>query len=196
MKNIFLKNFLYYKKLGDQSLEQLNDNQVLWHYNAKAESVAAIVKKISIKMALSAMRISNKVGVQSGRNPNESFDNNQHSPAEILKMWEKEWSFLFEVLNKVPEENYDSTIVIHGEPRIFIEETIALFAAVTYSIGKIVYISKMLTASEGKTFFIPKNEFPKTSSEIRKEENPSEIQHNSSPVCFAQSDEVREEFKE
>ena len=50
MKELFIKRFQYYKKLGDKTFAQLNEQEILWQYNEESNSVATIVKHLSGNM--------------------------------------------------------------------------------------------------------------------------------------------------
>ena len=41
-----IKQFKYYKSLGDKTFEQLTEEQIHWQYNTESNSVAIIVKHI------------------------------------------------------------------------------------------------------------------------------------------------------
>jgi len=50
MKDLLIKRFEYYKMLGDQSFEQLSDEQIFWQFNEESNSIAIIVKHIAGNM--------------------------------------------------------------------------------------------------------------------------------------------------
>ena len=50
MKELFIKRFLYYKALGDETFAQLSDEQLFWQPNQESNSIAVIVKHLSGNM--------------------------------------------------------------------------------------------------------------------------------------------------
>jgi len=53
-----IKQFEYYKMLGDKNLDQLTDDQLFWQYNAESNSIAVIVKHLWGNMLSRGGRIS------------------------------------------------------------------------------------------------------------------------------------------
>ncbi len=53
----------------------------------------------------------------------------------------------------------------------------------------------MLKDEAGKTLAIPKNISENNTLALLKNQIAEEIQENSSPVCFAKSDEIRDDYK-
>ena len=111
----------------------------------------------------------------------------------MLEYWEKGWNCLFEALNQINDENIHSTIYIRGEAHSVLDAVLRQLAHYPYHIGQIVFLGKMLKNEDWKTLSIARNKSQDFNNEmLSKSENISE---NSSPVCFAKSDEVRDEFK-
>lgn len=50
MKDLFIKRFGYYKMLGDQSFEQLSEEEIFWQFNEESNSIAVVVKHIAGNM--------------------------------------------------------------------------------------------------------------------------------------------------
>lgn len=195
MKDLFIKRVQYYKELGDKTFEQLNDDQVLWQYNSESNSIATIVKHLSGNMISRWTNFLTEDGEKDGRNRDSEFENDIHSKAEMLEIWEKGWSVFFEALNQISEENLNTIIFIRGEKLSFLDALLRQLAHYPYHIGQIIYAAKMLKNDDWKTLSIAKNKSKEYTTELLKKQIPPEIQQNSSPVCYAKSDEVRDEYK-
>ncbi len=195
MKNLFTKRFQYYKELGDKTFSQLNDEQVLWQYNPESNSIATIVKHLSGNMLSRWTNFLIEDGEKNWRNRDSEFENNIKSKEEMLEVWEKGWTVFFEALNQIQEETWQKEITIRGEKHSVLDAVLRQLAHYPYHVGQIIYIAKMLKNDDWKTLSIARNQSQEFNIEMLKRQNPEEIQQNSSPVCYAKSDEVRDEFK-
>ena len=193
MKKLFIKRFQYYKELGDKTLAQLSEEQIFWQYNEESNSIAVIIKHTAGNMLSRWTNFLTEDGEKSWRNRDSEFVNSFKTKEEVLEYWEKGWNCLFEALNQINDENIHSTIYIRGEAHSVLDAVLRQLAHYPYHIGQIVFLGKMLKNEDWKTLSIARNKSQDFNNEmLSKYENISE---NSSPVCFAKSDEVRDEFK-
>jgi len=193
MKDLFIKRFLYYKELGDKTFAQLSDEQMFWQYNEESNSVAIIVKHIAGNMLSRWTYFLTEDGEKSWRNRDSEFVNNFKNKAEVLEFWEKGWTCLFTALEQITDENISSTIYIRNEAHSVIDAVLRQLAHYPYHIGQIIYIAKMLKNDDWKTLSIARNKSAEFNQKMISKFD--ESQENSSPVCFAKSDEVREDYK-
>jgi len=193
MKDLLIKRFLYYKELGDKTFVQLSEEEIFWQYNEESNSVAVIVKHIAGNMLSRWTNFLQEDGEKGWRNRDSEFVNTFRTKAKVLEYWEKGWKCLLEALEQISEENISYTIYIRNEPHSVLDAVLRQLAHYPYHIGQIIYIAKMLKNGDWKTLSIAKNK----SSEFNKmmTEKSGNTTQNSSPVCFANSDEVRDEYK-
>lgn len=194
MKDLFLKRFQYYKNIADQTFEQLEEPQLFWQYNPESNSIATIVKHISGNMISRWTNFLTEDGEKEWRNRDAEFENDIQSKAEMLEMWEKGWLVLFDALNQVNDANINSIILIRGEKLSFVDALLRQLAHYPYHIGQIIYLAKMLKNDDWETLSIARNKSQEY-TELLKKQNSAEIHQNSSPVCYAKSDEVRDEYQ-
>ena len=186
MKDLFIKRFQYYKELGDKTFEQLNEQEILWQYNEESNSIATIVKHLSGNTISRWTNFLTEDGEKDWRNRDSEFENSVKT--ETLELWEKGWKILFNALDQINEENLHQTIFIRGEKHSVADAVLRQLAHYPYDIGQIVYIAKMLKNESWNTLSIARNQ--------SKDFNHLMLQQqNSSPVCYANSDEVREDYK-
>ena len=194
MKDLFLKRFQYYKNIADQTFEQLEEPQLFWQYNPESNSIATIVKHISGNMISRWTNFLTEDGEKDWRNRDAEFENDIQSKAEMLEMWEKGWLVLFDALNQVNDANINSIILIRGEKISVVDALLRQLAHYPYHIGQIIYLAKMLKNDDWKTLSIARNKSHEY-TELLKNQSSAEIHQNSSPVCYAKSDEVRDEYQ-
>ncbi len=195
MKDLFLKRFKYYKDLGDKTFQQLTDEDVLWRYNEVSNSISTIVKHLSGNMKSRWTNFLTEDGEKSWRNRDSEFEYDLQSKEEMLKIWEEGWQILFRALDQITPENIHQIIFIRGEELSVIDALLRQLAHYPYHVGQIIFIAKMIKNEDWKTLSIAKNKSEEYHLELLKNQKSEEIPENSSPVCFAKSDEVRDEYK-
>lgn len=195
MKDLFIKHFLYYKKLGDQTFAQINDEQILFQFNSESNSILTIVKHLSGNMISRWTNFLTEDGEKEGRNRDKEFENTVQTKAEIIEIWEKGWLALFSALNQITPEIMHKTIFIRGEKHSVLDAILRQLGHYPYHVGQIIYIAKMLKNEEWKSLSIPINESSEFNADFIKKLQTEESPESSSPVCFLESDEVREEYK-
>lgn len=195
MKDLFLKSFQYYKELAEKTFDQVSEKQLFWKYNEESNSIATLVKHLSGNMQSRWTNFLTEDGEKSWRKCDSEFENDIQSKAEMMEIWTKGWQVFFEALNQIKEENWSDTIFIRGEKLTVLEAVLRQLAHYPYHIGQIIYIGKMVKDADWKTLSIAKNQSIPFKIEKLKSHDSSEIQENASPVCYAKSEEVRDDYK-
>lgn len=196
MKDLFIKRFQYYKMLGDKSFEQLSDEQIFWQFNQESNSIAIIVKHVAGNMLSRWTNFLTEDGEKPWRNRDEEFVNTFQSKAEVLDYWEKGWKCVFEALSQINDQNLYSTIYIRNEGHSVIDAVFRQLAHYPYHIGQIVFIAKMMKNDDWKTLSIARNKSQDFNNEMKDKFTNNEVEiQNSSSVCFANSLDVRDDYK-
>ncbi|WP_027380018.1 DUF1572 domain-containing protein [Chryseobacterium daeguense] len=196
MKELFIKRFEYYKMLGDKSFEQLTDEQLFWQFNEESNSIAVIVKHIAGNMLSRWTNFLTEDGEKPWRNRDEEFVNTFKTKQEVLDYWEEGWKCFLNALDQINDENLYSTIYIRNEAHTVIDAVLRQLAHYPYHIGQIVYIAKMMKNDNWKTLSIARNKSDEFNSEMKSKFSESDPASNSSPVCYQNSPEIRDEFKQ
>lgn len=157
MKDLFIKRFGYYKMLGDQSFEQLSEEEIFWQFNEESNSIAVVVKHIAGNMLSRWTNFLKEDGEKTWRNRDEEFLNTFKTKAEVLEYWEQGWKCLFHAMDQITEENLYATIYIRNEAHSVIDAVFRQLAHYPYHIGQIVYIAKMIKSNDWKTLSIARN---------------------------------------
>lgn len=186
------KRFLYYKNLGDKTFEQLTDEQIFWQYNEESNSIATIVKHVSGNMISRWTNFLTEDGEKSWRNRDSEFENSLKNKTDVIELWENGWRVFLDALSEINEQNLESTIYIRGEAHSVLDAVNRQLAHYPYHIGQMVYIAKMLKNNDWKTLSIARN----TSEDFNQKMLENSENENSSPVCYAKSSDVRDEFKQ
>ncbi|MBV6879781.1 DUF1572 family protein [Epilithonimonas ginsengisoli] len=192
MKDLFVKRFQYYKDIGDKTLAQLSEEQFFWQYNEESNSIAIIIKHLAGNMLSRWINFLTEDGEKDWRNRDLEFTSTFKTKDEVLEYWEKGWRCLFEALDQITDENFNATIYIRGEAHSVLDAVFRQLAHYPYHIGQIVYIAKMMKDQDWQTLSIARNKSADFNQEMHSK---FDEQENSSRVCFAKSEEVRDDFK-
>jgi hypothetical protein len=196
MKELFIKRFEYYKSLGDKSFEQLSDDQIFWQYNEESNSIAVIVKHIAGNMLSRWTNFLTEDGEKQDRKRDEEFVSTFKTKQEVIDFWEEGWKCLFNALNQINDENLNATIYIRGEGHLVIDAVFRQLAHYPYHIGQIVYIAKMMKNDGWNTLSIARNKSQEFNDVMKNKFERNDLNSNSSPVCFENNPDVRDDYKQ
>ena len=158
----YLKSIVFefnrYKSMGDKTLAQLDENDILWKYNPTDNSVALIVKHLVGNMLSRWTNFMTEDGEKKWRNRENEFEHPYATKKELLISWEKGWNCLFEALNSLNDHNLQTEIKIRNEGHTIIEAINRQLAHYAGHVGQIVYLGKMIKGNEWQSLSIPKGE--------------------------------------
>ena len=150
------KQFDYYRSLGEKTFDQLSDEQLFWKYNEESNSIATIVKHLWGNMLSRWTDFLTTDGEKEWRQREAEFDNDITTREELLNKWNEGWNCLFNALNSVTEENFNTIIYIRNEGHTITEAINRQLAHYPYHVGQIVFIGKMLKADKWSSLSIPR----------------------------------------
>src|SRR3954463_5871418 len=101
--NSVIKQFEYYKLLGDRTLEQIPGDTVNWQYNPESNSIATIVKHLHGNMLSRWTDFLTSDGEKEWRKRDAEFENDIKSKYDVLQLWNEGWSCLFTTLETLTE---------------------------------------------------------------------------------------------
>lgn len=164
------KQFLYYKTLGDKSMDQLEPEQLFFSANEDTNSIAVIVKHLHGNMLSRWTDFLTSDGEKEWRNRDAEFDASaplsaQHGKDDLLKLWNAGWDCLFKALDELTPEHLSQIIYIRNEGHTVMEAINRQLAHYPYHVGQIVFYAKMLKKSEWTSLSIPKNKSSDYNSE-------------------------------
>jgi hypothetical protein len=160
MKRIFLyavtQKFEYYKGIAEKAIDQLDDKQLLWQFNAESNSIATIIKHMHGNMLSRWTDFMTTDGEKEWRNRDLEFENKEHTKAELIALWDEGWACLFEALAEINDDQLSEIIYIRNESHTVMEAIHRQLAHYPYHVGQIVFIAKMLCDNNWQSLSIPK----------------------------------------
>lgn len=154
--NSIKKQFEYYKSVGEKTFDQLSENDLFWKYNEESNSISVIVNHLSGNMKSRWTDFLTSDGEKEWRNRDVEFESVIKSKDEMLEKWNDGWECLFDALDSINQENFDTKIYIRNQEHSIIEAINRQLAHYSYHIGQIVFVGRMIKGSEWKSLTIPK----------------------------------------
>lgn len=152
------KQFELYKKLGERTFDQVSESDLFWQYNEESNSIAVIVKHLWGNMMSRWTNFLTEDGEKEWRDRDGEFEATIKTRADMLEKWEEGWTCLFSALDSVNENNFDTTIYIRNQGHSIVEAINRQMMHYASHIGQVMYIGRMIRASEWTSLSIPKGQ--------------------------------------
>ncbi|MEM6966926.1 MAG: DUF1572 family protein [Bacteroidota bacterium] len=160
MSNNFLtaarKQFEYYKMLGDRTFQQISEEDFFWKYHEESNSIAMIIKHLWGNMRSRFTDFLTSDGEKEWRQRETEFADDIEDVKELLEKWEAGWKCVFDALDTINEENFDTPILIRNQAHTVLEAFNRQMAHYAYHVGQIVFVGKMLKGKDWQSLSIPK----------------------------------------
>lgn len=150
------KLFHYYKSLGDKTFAQVSDEDLFWQYNPESNSIAIIVKHLWGNMLSRWTDFLTADGEKTWRNREAEFEADIQTRAEMIEKWEAGWACLFQALDSVNADNFDTTVYIRNQGHSIPEAVQRQLAHYASHIGQLVYLGRMRKGADWQSLSIPK----------------------------------------
>jgi hypothetical protein len=94
-----IKQFEYYKLLGEKTFNQMPDEKLFWQMNEDSNSVATIVKHLSGNMLSRWTDFLTSDGEKEWRNRDAEFENDMDTRQKMMTVWQAGWEVFLQTLN-------------------------------------------------------------------------------------------------
>lgn len=151
------KRFLYYKSLGDKTLERLSETDLHRQPDSESNSIAVILQHLHGNMMSRWTHFLTEDGEKEWRRRDEEFEENLPASKEmILQRWEEGWQCLLSTLQQLQPHQLLQPITIRGESMPAYDAILRQLAHYPYHIGQIVYLGKSFLGKNWQSLSIPK----------------------------------------
>ncbi len=152
-----LSLFRYYKKLGEDAIAQVTDEQLFAALDAEMNSIAIIVKHMAGNMRSRWTDFLTTDGEKPDRNRDTEFEQPPSTRADLLKVWNGGWDRVFSALEPLSDSDMERSVTIRSEPHSVMQAISRQIAHYAYHVGQIVFLAKHLNASGWKSLSVPRN---------------------------------------
>lgn len=152
-----IKQFAYYKQLGENAMNQLSDEQLFQMPSIESNTMAVIVQHLSGNMLSRWTDFLNSDGEKEWRNRDAEFEDVITTKEELVEAWNKGWTVFMNTLNSLKEEDLSKIVYIRNQGHTVMEAINRQLAHYPYHIGQMVYLAKLLVNGPWESLSIPKN---------------------------------------
>ncbi len=150
--------FRYYKRLADQAMEQVTDEQLVAVLDDEMNSIAVIVKHMAGNMRSRWTDFLSADGEKPDRDRDAEFTTPPATRDALLTLWEEGWRTLFGALEPLSEQDMSRTVTIRGEAHSVMQAVNRQLAHYSYHVGQIVFLAKHFKASAWQSLSVPRGQ--------------------------------------
>ncbi len=152
----YIKRITYYKKLGDETFEQLDDLDFHFQPNEESNSIAIIIQHLAGNMLSRFTNFLTEDGEKEWRHRDVEFELQHLSKERLLKKWEEGWACFLNAIQSLTETDLGNTITIRSEKLTVVDALNRQLAHYPYHVGQIVYLGRVIKNKAWKNLSIPK----------------------------------------
>ncbi len=148
-----------HKRLADNAIAQLNDQQFFAAPDPEDNSVAIIVKHVAGNLRSRFTDFLNSDGEKPDRHRDQEFEVAKDATREqIMSWWEQHWQLLFETINSLQSDDLERTVTIRAQPHSVLQALNRAMSHLAYHTGQIVWLCKHWKGAEWKSLSVPKGQ--------------------------------------
>ena len=151
-----IKQFEYYKSLGEKTIHQVPEDKLFWQINEESNSIAILVKHLHGNMLSRWTDFLTSDGEKTWRKRDEEFLNDIANKEELIKKWEEGWACLFEAIKPLTEDKLETEVFIRNMGHSVVEAINRQLAHYAYHVGQIVFVGKIIQNQNWVSLSIPK----------------------------------------
>jgi hypothetical protein len=144
-----------YKALGEKTIDQLSQEELVVHGSPESLSISQIVWHIAGNLQSRFTDFLASDGEKPWRNRETEFDERPVDREELIGKWEAGWTALFDALAPLTDADLSHTVTIRGQALSVGDALLRSVAHVSYHVGQMTYIGKMLKGEEWHYLSIP-----------------------------------------
>ena len=161
-----------YKRLGDESLRQLDAEALVRRPPGDGNSVAAIVWHIAGNLRSRFTDFLTTDGEKPWRDRESEFEARDVGPAEVLAKWEDGWRVLFAATASLADADLSRPVRIRGQELSVAEALHRSLAHASYHVGQIVFLARSLRGGAWEFLTIPPGQSDQYNRDPAREKGP------------------------
>ncbi len=159
-----------HKRLADDAIAQLTDEQFFAAPDPESNSVAVIVKHMAGNMRSRFTDFLTTDGEKPDRSRDREFLVHANAKRdEVLNAWEQNWQLVFDAINSLSADDLGRTVTIRGEPHSVLQAINRQVTHYAYHVGQIVYLAKHWKGADWKTLSVPKGQSEQYNAKMLRE---------------------------
>ena len=153
-----IKQFEYYRQLGEQAMRQLPEAALFHTADALNNSIATLVKHLWGNMQSRWTNFRQSDGEKPWRDRDAEFENDLAQAEELWQKWDEGWTTLLDALKDIDQEDLAELVYIRHQGHTMVEAINRQLAHYAYHVGQIVLLAKLHLGTDWQTLSIAKGQ--------------------------------------
>ena len=146
-----------YKKMAEDAMAQVTDEQLTAVLDPEMNSIALIVKHMAGNMRSRWTDFQKSDGEKPNRNRDSEFVEPPSGREQLLALWNEGWGRVFAAIEPLSDDDLGKTVTIRGQPHSVMQAINRQLAHYASHVGQIVFLAKHLQHAKWKSLSIPRN---------------------------------------
>jgi uncharacterized damage-inducible protein DinB len=143
----FAHEFTRHRRLMEQAMLALSDENFFRHPGPSVNSIALIVKHLSGNLASRWSDFLTSDGDKPARNRDDEFVlTEQDSRTNLMVAWDRAWSIVDQTLGELSDADLERVVTIRGEPHTVLQSLVRGVDHTAYHAGQILYVARLFQA--------------------------------------------------
>jgi hypothetical protein len=147
-----------YRSIGEKAIQQVSDEALNSVPGADNNSIATIVRHISGNLRSRFTDFLTSDGEKPWRDRDSEFKGTHYDRREVDHMWAEGWGVLESELSQLSDDQLQQHIYIRGQAWTIHDALCRSLAHVSYHVGQIVLLARILNDGNWKWISIPKGQ--------------------------------------
>lgn len=154
-----LFRFRSLKEMGERTLAQLDDDQLVRRSHPEANSIAVLVMHVAGNMRSRWSDFLTSDGEKEWRDRDGEFTEPERaSKEELQRIWEEGWRCVFDAVEPMAPADLSRNVLIRGQTLSALDAINRQLSHYSYHLGQIVFLAKELLGDDWKTLSIPRGQ--------------------------------------
>jgi len=152
----FLDEYHRYRIISEKAMRQVPEDQLNQVLGVDNNSIATIVRHISGNLLSRFTDFLTSDGEKPWRDRDSEFEGKEFNRQQLEEMWARSWNLLESELSKLSDEQLAQRVLIRGHEWTVHEALCRSLAHVSYHVGQLVLVARILKEGEWDWISIPK----------------------------------------
>ena len=164
-----LRNFRSYKKLAEEALAQVTDEEIFRLIDPEANSIAMLIKHMAGNMRSRWTDFLTTDGEKPNRHRDQEFEMAPGTTrAEVMRWWEEGWECVFNAITPLQPEDLVRKVQIAGREHSVLQAITRQLLHYAGHVNQMVLLAKHFRGAEWKSLSIPKGKSESFAREFEK----------------------------
>ena len=154
----FADEYARYRSIGEKAFQQVTDEALNEVMGPDNNSIAMIVRHISGNLLSRFTDFQNSDGEKPWRDRDSEFEDTKYDRRDVEQRWARGWAVLESALSELTDEDLQRNVYIRGQEWTMNAALCRSLAHVSYHVGQIVLLARILNAGSWNWISVPKGQ--------------------------------------